>query len=333
MTNDCTPRFSTAEAVRIAEAFYSITASAQPLPSERDQNFALRTASGGQYVLKVAKSDEARSVLSFQNLALIHVQARQKDLAIPRILVARNGQDIINVTDATGRCFYVRLLTWVEGDILANVTPHTPLLMSSLGTALAELDFALQDFDHPAIHRELHWDVRHADRALAHLPLLSAHERGMVTQFMRLWEAVDWGRLRLSAIHGDANDYNLLVRGGQVVGFLDFGDMVHSATVCDLAIALAYAMLQKPEPLETAATVVQTYHRRFPLTPAEIDALYALATARLCMSVCYAAHNAQAKAGDAYQQVTSRPAWALLGLLTDIPIERAVETLRASCMQ
>ena len=132
---------------------------------------------------------------------------------------------------------------------------------------------------------------------------------------------IEWRALRHSVIHGDANDYNVLVRRGRVVGLLDFGDMVHSAAVCDLAVALAYAMLDKPDPLAAALPVIQAYHARFPLTGAETDALFSLTAARLCLSLCYAAHNAQAKRGDAYQLVTAAPAWELLQRLDALPVD------------
>ena len=50
--------------------------------------------------------------------------------------------------------------------------------------------------------------------------------------------------------------------------------MVHSATVCDLAIAIAYAMLDKHDPIAAAAEVVAGYHQVRPLSEAETDALY-----------------------------------------------------------
>ena len=69
-------------------------------------------------------------------------------------------------------------------------------------------------------------------------------------------------RCRPASIYNDANDYNVLVdpAGTRVVSFLDFGDVVHSATVCDLAIAIAYAMLDKQDPIAAAAEVVAGYH-------------------------------------------------------------------------
>ena len=44
------PQFTKDDAVRIAAELYGLHATADPLPSERDQNFRLRDESGRQYV-------------------------------------------------------------------------------------------------------------------------------------------------------------------------------------------------------------------------------------------------------------------------------------------
>ena len=61
------PNFSTADAERLASEFYGISAAASPLPSERDQNFRLRPATGEQFVLKIANPEESLEVLHLQN--------------------------------------------------------------------------------------------------------------------------------------------------------------------------------------------------------------------------------------------------------------------------
>ena len=45
----------------------------------------------------------------------------------------------------------------------------------------------------------------------------------------------------------------------RVAGLIDFGDMVDSATVTDLAIAAAYAMTGKHDPLGAASHVVAVH--------------------------------------------------------------------------
>jgi 4-aminobutyrate aminotransferase-like enzyme/Ser/Thr protein kinase RdoA (MazF antagonist) len=331
MTADTTPRFSVAEASRFAQEIFGLTATAFTLPSERDQNFLLQTAAGRKSVLKIAKSDEERAVLELQNAALKHAACRAPSLALPRLIPASCGVDMVTVEGADKQQYLMRLLSWLEGDVFVNTLPHGEALLSSLGAVLAELDLSLEGFSHPAMHRELHWDVKRADLALAHLSLLPASQQQMVRRFMAAWDTVAWSALRHSVIHGDANDYNVLVREGRVVGLLDFGDMVHSAVVCDLAIALSYALLDKPEPLLAAVPIIHAYNARLALCEAEIDALYPLMAARLCMSLCYAAYNAQVKRGDAYQLVTAGPAWALLQQLAALPEDAARNAFRRAC--
>ena len=331
MNPTTTPHFTVAEAVHIGKAVFGLTATAVALPSERDQNFLLTGAAGERHVLKIAKSDDDRAVLDFQNAALEYVAGRAPALAVPRLHPTSSGEPMSQARDRGGRGHFVRLIGWLEGAMYAAAAPHDAALLASLGTTVGELDRALQGFAHPAMHRELRWDLRHADQALAHLSLLPPEQQAVVGQFMQAWRNIDWSALRHGVIHGDANDYNVLVRGGLVVGLIDFGDLVHSAIACDLAIALAYAMLVQPQPLNAAASVTRAYHARFPLTGAEVAALYPLATARLCMSLCYAAYNARAKSDDAYQQVTAAPAWNLLRQLADAPPARALGAFRNVC--
>lgn len=328
---DCTPRFTPADAERIARDIFGLTAAASPLQSERDQNFALTTSGGEKFVLKIAKSDEDEQVLEFQNAALRRVAQRAPELKVSHLVPTACGADIGSVRDDTGRPYFVRLVTWLEGELLADLTPCDSALLASLGTALARLDGALAGFKHPAMYRPLHWDLRHIALALEHLSLLPAEQRKIVQHFRAAWEQVDWSHLRSGVIYNDANDHNVLVRDNRVVGFLDFGDMVHSGVVCDLAIALAYVMLDQPDPLAAAGAVASAYHLEFPLEAAELDGLYPLALSRLCMSVCYASYNARVKSDDPYQTITAGPAWRLLRRLMEVPVSSVRDRLKKTC--
>jgi 4-aminobutyrate aminotransferase-like enzyme/Ser/Thr protein kinase RdoA (MazF antagonist) len=330
MMPDPTPRFSVAEAERLAAQLFALEATATALPSERDQNFAL-TSSRGRFILKIAKSDEAPEVLDFQNAALAHLAGRLATVETQKLLPARDGRLIVQATDRAGTAYQVRLASWLEGELLANVRSRDAKLLASLGRALAELDAGLTGFQHAAMQRELYWDVRQIGQALEHQELLSAERRELIAHLQAQWRAIPWDALRMSVIHGDINDYNVLVRHGRVSGFIDFGDMVRSALVADPAIALAYALLDEPEPLDAAAALIAAYHERYPLTAPEIEALYPLITVRLCMTVCYAAHHALTRKGDAYQTVHEASAWQLLQRLRAIPFATAQAAVRAGC--
>jgi Ser/Thr protein kinase RdoA (MazF antagonist) len=161
--------------------------------------------------------------------------------------------------------------------------------------------------------------------------LLSLDRRARVERIFLQWDEIDWAALRHSVIHGDANDYNVLVGAGRMVGLLDFGDMLHTSTVCDLAIALAYTMLNEKEPLSVAAQVIGGYHRCYPLTGAEQQVLFPLILSRLGMSVCYSAHNRARNPHDPYQVVTEAAAWELLDKLELCPPEDALTLIHANC--
>lgn len=331
ITAETTPTFAIGDVVELALRVYGLTVSAAALPSERDQNFRLESRDGRRFVLKIAKSDEDHRVLELQNAVLRHVAAGAPRLATPRLMASRAGEDIARVEDSRGRAYFVRLITWLEGELWAQAAPHSPALLSSLGATLAELDRVLLDFAHPAMYRALYWDVKRADLALAHAALLPPAQQAAVEHCMRPWRELRWERLRHSLVHGDANDLNILVQGEAVAGLIDFGDIVHTATVCEPAIALAYAMQDQTDPLATGAAVLAGYHAHLPLTESEIEAVCPLVAARLCMSLCYAAYNARVKAGDEYQQVSAAPTWRLLQQLQELPPGRPLEIFREAC--
>ncbi len=310
------PRFSREDAARIARELYGVRAEAEPLPSERDQNFRL-----GEHVLKIANADETFESLDMQTKALEFLAAAGTDLAWPRT--------VGKIEQVSGH--YVRLLTWVDGACLAGVQPHDLELLASLGRALAQTDNALQSFSHPAAHRTFYWDLAQAPLARRHLPLLPAARRALIEPLFEAWDRVPWDSLPASIIYGDANDYNVLVTGARVTTLLDFGDMVHTATVCDLAIALAYVMLSKPDPIAAAAHVVAAYHGVRALTEAERDALYPLAAARLAMSVCYAAWQHSQAPQNEYLNISNAPAWALLEKLAELPPGWPTEVFHHVC--
>jgi Ser/Thr protein kinase RdoA (MazF antagonist) len=178
----------------------------------------------------------------------------------------------------------------------------------------------------------LQWDIRRAELAREHLDLLPPERRARVERAFEQWRRIEWPVLRHGVIHGDANDYNVIVEAGRMAGLLDFGDMVYSATVCDLAITLAYTLLDETEPLAVAAQIIGAYHRHRALSDAEQRALFPLVEARLAMSVCYSAHNRARTPDDPYQVVTEASAWELLDTLERASAAEAGDMVRSACV-
>jgi 4-aminobutyrate aminotransferase-like enzyme/Ser/Thr protein kinase RdoA (MazF antagonist) len=303
------PDLTADAAAALALRLYGVEGTATALPSERDQNFRLDTMPGDRFVLKIANSTDDRALLEAQNAALAHV-ARSSTLC-PRVIPTLHDQQIAEWTNAAGTRHCVRLLTWLPGSPLASVTDQTPQLLESLGAAVAELDTALDRFDHPAAHRTFHWDlagglalVRDAAARIVNPDLRSLVIR--VAQQVDFREGPRLERLRRAVVHNDPNDHNVLV-DGKVTGILDFGDMVHSYATADLAIAIAYAVLGKPDPLAAAVHVARGYQQLRPLDDDEIATLFGLILLRLCMSVCIAAAQQAQRPRDAYLGISQGP--------------------------
>ena len=294
-----TPRFDVDAAAQIAAQQFGIRATAQPLPSERDQNFLLTNSADEKFVLKIANALELREFLEAQNAVLKHVATRVDfcQSLVPGI----DGEEIVTVED-----YFVRVVRYLPGVPLGEIHPHPSELLRDLGRKLGQLAHALQDFDHPAVHRDFHWDLSKGNQIIdEYAPLIeNTRLRDVV---LRCRVGFD-PRLRRSAIHGDANDYNVLVDPEcmTVSGLLDFGDMVYSYTAADLAIAVAYVVLDKTHPRAAADEVIKGYTREFALRDEELEAVWPLARLRLAVSACMAAYQQRQQPENEYLRISQR---------------------------
>lgn len=334
------PRFLLQDATALAGRLYGLRATAQSLPSERDQNFLLETEANEKFVLKIANGLEERALLEAQNEALTHIGRRLS--FCPRVIPTIAGEGIAQIIAPSGTQNFVRLVTYLPGTPLAKIQSHSQGLLRDLGRRLAQLDQVLATFDHPAIHRDFHWDLATGPQIIRkYTPLIEDLElktliEACAADFQRVLVPLLLPGLRQSAIHNDANDYNVLVgvqgdHTPKVVGLIDFGDMVHSYTVGDLAVAVAYAILDKPDPLATAANIVAGYNAEHPLTDVELAALFGLVCLRLCMSACHAAEQQRQRPGDDYLSISQQSIRAMLPRLGAIDPGVAEAVFRRAC--
>lgn len=336
-----TPNFSPTEAAVLAADFYGIDATATPLPGERDQNFRLDTTTGEAFVLKIANGLEDAGLLEAQTVALRRVEATG---ICPRILPSTDGAWMIQIDGRDGSRHWLRLLTFLPGTPLAKQRRQTPALLRDVGRRVAQVDAALADFDHPAIHRRFEWDLAQGLKLVEqHSPLIADPEmRALVesvTADYRRQTAPLLANLPRQVIHNDANDYNLLMggrsdlysRNQQVVGLIDFGDIVHSYRVGGLAVAVAYAVLDKADPLSAAAEIVAGYAEITQLTDDELAALWGLIRLRLCVSVCMAARQMSQRPDDPYLAISQQPIRRTLPRLAQIHPRFAEAVFRRAC--
>ena len=135
------------------------------------------------------------------------------------------------------------------------------------------------------------------------------------------------------------------------MGLIDFGDLVHTSLVCNLAISLAYCCCNTDIPFEqskrrnqnstgrtgtaavkeenngenntlldyalkTALAVVEGYQQEMPLTLEELNVLWWCMIGRICHSLASSAHRQTLEPDNAYLTVSEQPFWKLLYALS-----------------
>ncbi|MGO4293541.1 aminotransferase class III-fold pyridoxal phosphate-dependent enzyme [Chitinophaga sp. RAB17] len=316
-----------AEMKVLVQEHYGMEVSVQPLDGYEESNYLLTDSTGRRYICKVAGMDSNWYLLDAQVKILQHLAGTPVVESFQQVQLNRSGE-AITVTPAG----YMRILTFLEGKIWAEEITHTPSLLNSLGQFMGRMDRALEGFAHPAAYRICSWDLRNTMAAKAHLSAIKDHERRrMAAYFLLQFETEivpQLPHLRMAVIHNDANDYNVLVKNEAVTGLIDFGDMVYTQLVNNLAIACTYAMLHQQDPLAAAAMVVKGYHQEWPLTAEEIACLYYLIAARLCISVTNSAKHTAEGSSNPFHFITEKAAWELLYQLIKINPMAATDAFR-----
>ena len=276
------PEVSPEEAARIAGRIFGVSGSFRPLTSERDANFHISLDSGAQALLKITNEREAHGITEMQSLALMHLAQTDPELPVQRLCQTLRGQPWEMVTLASGTRHMCRLLTWIDGTMLHAADPD-PDLHFQTGALLARVTRGLRGLFHPAAGHVLQWDIKQAG---ALRPMLSAVQDPELQS--RLRDHLDHfdgeiaprlPKLRAQLVHNDLNPHNIVVdstSAGRPAGIIDFGDMVHTALVCDLAIAASYHVTEGPAPLSRLADLVAGYHQVLPLEEEETELLPAL---------------------------------------------------------
>jgi Ser/Thr protein kinase RdoA (MazF antagonist) len=345
------PAFSAERATELAREVFGVVGSAEPLGSERDQNFRIRPAprsdrndpGGGSdpgYVLKISNQAEAAAVLDLQQAALTHVAAVDPDLAVPRLCPALDGARSRSVPGTDGARHSIWLLSYLPGHPLSGVR-QTPRLRHDLGGAIARLARALRGFFHPAAGRELMWDLKHASKLrprLVEIPDRAGRELAeeALDRFDARATAV-LPSLRAQVIHSDANSENVVVDPAdaeRIAGIIDFGDIVHSALINDIGITLATAVVDLEAPIEAACEIVAGYHAVTPLQPKELGILFELWLGRLVAEVSIAAWRSKSHPENV-EYITGGAAqcWSMLERLLQLEPDAAERAFRSACEQ
>ena len=303
---------------QVLKKVWDIEASITPLAGEYDLNFL---ATGTRdYVLKVMRLGCEPAFVDLQCQALDHITGQSPTAPIPTVVKTMEGKRFTAVADAFGEIRIVWLLEKIKGVLYANFKPQSLALINDIGGVLGTVDKALSNFEHPELHRDFKWNLSQADWIGESLAVITNPTRNaLINEILSDFIAIKpiLTALPYTAIHNDANDYNIIVNGSlsapaTITGLIDLGDMCACPRICDLAIAAAYIVLNHPAAESALVSLVRGYHQQYPLTVSEIDLLWPLLRMRLAVSVVNSTLMAMENPDEPYVVISQKPAWAFL---------------------
>lgn len=275
------------------------------LDTERDDTFLLDDGEN-RHVLKVAHPRDAPDVLDFQVRALLHAIDRDPTLPLSRPVRSVDGELLPVVVGAEGEQRRARVLSYLPGRML-DYADTDATQRSAVGDAVGRLSLALSDFEHPASGRILEWDLQHLGTLRRLLPYVEDPEaRALAGRELDEFDAHTSQALadvRHQVVHNDVNGDNVVVDSEHpdfVTGILDFGDLVHSAVVVDLAVAMSYAVGEDGDPWDGPFDLAAGFESRRALTRLERTILPSLVRGRLAQRLVLNSWLASTTPGNAH---------------------------------
>lgn len=318
------PQLASDELARVLREHFGISGSFARISGERDLNLHVAGADGRDVVFKICGDSDSVEELAFQNAALSHLARTDPALPVPRVVAARDGSTIV-AHEHGGQRYLLRVLTYLPGEPALGST-FSRAQRVEIGMLAARLDRALADFDHPGANRAFIWDLVHFASLREKVTFLDTDQRRALAERVldRFAERVAplLPALPRQVIHNDLNQNNLLLGpGGSVSGIIDFGDMIRTIRVAEVAIAAAHLIYREADPLSAMAQVAKGYARVLPLEANEVAVLPVLIQARLATRELIVSWRRQANpaATTSYRDDVSRFGWEALARCDALP--------------
>jgi len=308
---------------------YGITAtSINTLVGYETLNFRVKTKSK-TYVLKVYDyNQETLEVIKGESLLQKHLSKLNCEYPLP--VPTLSGKEFLIHNENK----IIRCLTFLEGTFLADVD-HSDELITHFGSTIAKLNLSSKDLYIPALQaKQINWDLSNSHWSRIDLDSITEPKKRSIVDYFLLQFDIQVRphiqSLPHQIIHNDANDWNVLCGDDKVTGIIDFGDAVYSTRISEIAVALSYVMVGKENPIHIGSTFLKAYQKINPLTESEIDSLYLLIAARMCISLISSAKSKKENPSNAYISVSEKGYWQLIQKwITINPISAKTEFRKA----
>jgi 4-aminobutyrate aminotransferase-like enzyme/Ser/Thr protein kinase RdoA (MazF antagonist) len=333
-----TPDLSAAQAQEFVRENYGIDGVATELGSQQDANFLIDSPAG-RYVLKVSNPAFTVEDLTAQNRAAAQVARCEPEVRVPAGLPGLDGETVQKLSLATGSTA-ARLVTFVEGNVLSANKYLAPEVVASLGDLAGRTSRALATFDGTLPTRALQWDLRYAEEIVSRLAdfvnIPGGAESALAAAATASQALAPFREsLPTQVIHGDLTDDNVIATldaDGRPcpVGVIDFGDLMVSWAVAELAVTCSSLLPYANGDLTTILPAIRAFDRLRPLSDDELGALWPLVVLRAAALMVSGRHQAHIDQDNQYAVQNLEREWRIFQQAISVSPEVMAELIRSA---
>ncbi|MBT5187876.1 MAG: phosphotransferase [Kordiimonadaceae bacterium] len=312
------PNFDNEKIAKIVKDLYGLEGEISSFVSYEDQNALIKTKNG-KFVFKIANTKWPKDFVQAQIDVLKHLKVTAPKLKFSETVKTLKGDELTKIDG-----FYVRLLTFLEGEMLTNM-PRNEALYSDVGRFLGQFSKALENFSPKSPEgSDPLWKL---DQVIDCKPYVKyVIDDDTRDRMMRLYDVYEKDilpklpLLRKAIIHSDANEQNFLISPDaptKISGLIDFGELQYASQINELAITLAYGLLGENDVEMASNAVINAYDNEFKILDEEREILFYLMAMRLITTITMSSYNANLYPENEYILIAQAPALILLKQLED----------------
>ncbi|XP_072179705.1 hydroxylysine kinase-like [Diadema setosum] len=303
-----------------------------------------------KFVLKLMNSEDSKLFILYKQINEVLLTLKEAGIPCTVPLTNVEGKHISleklsfqnrdTGKDEAGM-FLVRLMKFIPGQFIGSTSLLTGKMCYEAGQLLGQLSLAFQKYDGDLSEFALHaeefiWSIRSMPRVEQYLHLVQDDtHKELVKEVIHAFKEKVLGqehKFTRGLIHGDFNDYNILVKEEKslsshqcsdakdkdVVGILDFDDMVYSSIVYDVATAIMYIMQcsnLEHKPLKSGGLLLAGYLSKQCLSEEEFGVIYYCVAGRLVQSLVLGLYTFSQQPQNDYLLSTQVKGWEIVSSL------------------
>ena len=137
--------FSEKDIEGFAKKYYQMDTSVIPLTGEYEFNYLLTATDGVKYIFKVASDENSYDFFDAQVKIVSHLLKTEVADKFFRYIPNIEGE-AITVLQLGNRNYFLRLLTYLEGEFWVNIKERSDALHINFGNLLGRMDKVLETF-------------------------------------------------------------------------------------------------------------------------------------------------------------------------------------------